>query len=144
MGGGGLQTDVLAEYNDPNGIMMLPINIMFCDARGEAARVFIGPDGKSQAFSCRQWNDWRTGAVHFEMLRDFHWRRESGGVRALSPRPLLHARIACDSLVSGEISHSCAHGTGPHEILVRIVKKGNRAIFCEIEDLARNSREHPR
>jgi hypothetical protein len=50
-GGGGLQTDVLAEYNDPNGMMVLPINIMIGDARGEAARVFIGPDGKSQAFN---------------------------------------------------------------------------------------------
>jgi hypothetical protein len=92
----------------------------------------------------RQWNDWRTGTVLFKMLRDLHWRRESGRARALSPRPFLHARILCDTLVSGEISHSCAHGTGPHEILVCIVKKDNPAIFGEIKGLARNSREYPR
>jgi hypothetical protein len=85
----------------------------------------------------RQWNDWKTGTVAADKLRDFHWRSSSGGVGAASPRPMLYARMFCDSLLSGEIGHSCAHGPGPHDILVCIVKKDNPKIF---DDLAKGVR----
>jgi hypothetical protein len=81
----------------------------------------------------RQWNDWKTGTVRFNKLRDFHRRSVSGGVQSPSPRPMLYARMFCDSLLSGEIGHSCAHGQGPHDILVCIVKKDNAKIFADLE-----------
>lgn len=43
---GGMECDVLAERNTPDQMMILPINIMISDSRGEAARVFIGADRK--------------------------------------------------------------------------------------------------
>jgi hypothetical protein len=46
--GGGLRAESLAQHNEAGAMMVLPINIMVSDARGEAARVFIGPDGKTQ------------------------------------------------------------------------------------------------
>lgn len=85
----------------------------------------------------RQWNDWKTGTVAAQKLSDFHWRSSSGGVGAASPRPMLYARMMCDSLLSGEIGHSCRHGPGPHDILVCIVKKDNKKIFAELEKKAR-------
>jgi hypothetical protein len=85
----------------------------------------------------RQWNDYRTATVRLDHLRHFHWREESGGVRARSPRPFLHARMWCDAIVAGELAHSCAHGEGPHEILVCIVKKDNlKSVFSQLERLA--------
>jgi hypothetical protein len=46
--GEGPRVQCLAEYEPPNAMMDLPINIMISDARGEAARIVIGPDGKSR------------------------------------------------------------------------------------------------
>jgi hypothetical protein len=73
----------------------------------------------------RQWNDYRVGEVSLDAFDDPHWRSRSGGVRASSPRPFIHGYICCDGLTGGEIAHSCTHGTGPHWILVCVVKKDN-------------------
>jgi hypothetical protein len=73
----------------------------------------------------RHWDDWRTGAVQFKHLHDFHWDSVSGGVQRRSPRPMMYGYICCDDLVEGEVAHSCAHGPGPHRIKVVVVKKDN-------------------
>ena len=72
----------------------------------------------------RQWNNWRIASVDFSKLHDLHWDWTSGGVRAPSPQPFIHAFVMCDE-IEGEIAHSCAHGKGPHSIKVVIVKKDN-------------------
>lgn len=77
----------------------------------------------------RQWNDCRIGKVLLDDISGLHWTDESGGVRARAPRPFLHGYIMCDRILEGEISHSCSHGYGPHEIKVCIVKKDNPGTF---------------
>ncbi len=88
----------------------------------------------------RQWNDWKKGIVRFSDLRDFHVRTTSGGIGQASPYPMLYARMWCDALVGGDVSHSCRHGPGPHEILVCIVQKDNdRKLVKELKANARQS-----
>jgi hypothetical protein len=70
----------------------------------------------------RQWNDWRIAEAPLDKLSGFHWSTFSGGVRAPSPRPHVHAYVSCADIV-GDIAHSCRHGQGPHSIKVCIVRK---------------------
>jgi hypothetical protein len=42
---------VLAEYRNPNGTTLYPINMMIVDSMGEAIRVMFGPDRHSQFLS---------------------------------------------------------------------------------------------
>ncbi len=45
---GVLQMELLAEHDEPGAMIVPPLNVMISDARGEAVRVLIGPDGKPQ------------------------------------------------------------------------------------------------
>lgn len=79
----------------------------------------------------RSWSDaGMTGRVRFDGLENFHWsdgRSEysDNGFMRVAPRQFVHAYMMCDSLVDGEVSHSCMHGPPPHRIRVCIVKKDN-------------------
>lgn len=73
----------------------------------------------------RQWNDWRIATYKLSDLADVHWDTISGGVNENTPRPFLHGYVYCDGMIDGELSHSCAHGPGPHRIKVCVVKKDN-------------------
>jgi hypothetical protein len=89
----------------------------------------------------RQWNHTHMqGQVLLEHLHDFHWRRTGGGSVGgfgnVAPRPFIYARMRCDSLLEGEIAHSCRHGPPPHEILVCITKMDNRNIYSALKELA--------
>ncbi len=44
-GGSGLSAEIIAEHV-PSGMFVLPINFMFVDRTGNAARMFIGKPGK--------------------------------------------------------------------------------------------------
>lgn len=68
----------------------------------------------------RQWNDWRVAVYRLSDIDGPHWDSVSGGVNARAPREFLHAYVRCDGMISGEISHSCRHGRGPHNIKVCI------------------------
>jgi len=87
-------------------------------------------DGETVVHVRRHWSDYRIGSVRLKDLSGFHWSRTGGGeIRGLgsvAPRPFLHARMWCDRLVDGEISHSCRHGPPPHQVIVCIVKKDNQ------------------
>jgi hypothetical protein len=66
--------------------------------------------------------------VSLKALRDFHLREVSGGVRRNLGRPALFASLSCDDIPENNrpsFGHSCAHGPGPHEILVCINKSDN-------------------
>jgi hypothetical protein len=84
-----------------------------------------------EVFIRRQWNDFRVGSVTFSQVTGLHWSTYSGGVGASAPRPFIHGYIYCDE-VKGEISHSCAHGEGPHKIKVCLVKKDNPEMWEQI------------
>ena len=72
----------------------------------------------------RDWNDHRIGTVKWSDLRDSHWDDISGGEQNPTPQPFIHGYVWCD-IVQGDIAHSCAHGPGPHNIKVCLVKKDN-------------------
>lgn len=73
----------------------------------------------------RQWNDWRRATIEYSRFESPHWSNESGGVRARAPRYYVHGYVWCNSIIEGELAHSCSHGEGPHRIKVCIVKGDN-------------------
>ena len=72
----------------------------------------------------RDWNDRRLGTVRWSDLRDPRWDSISGGEQNPTPQPFIHGYVWCDR-IHGDIAHSCAHGRGPHNIKVCLVKKDN-------------------
>jgi hypothetical protein len=73
----------------------------------------------------RQFNDYRLARYPVDAVEFPHWTDISGGVRAVAPQPFLHVYVSCDGMIEGELAHSCAHGSGPHRILVCVTKSGN-------------------
>jgi hypothetical protein len=70
--------------------------------------------------------------VPLRVLNDFHFRETTGGVGRILGRQGLFARVLCDNIPAerrGVFGHSCAHGPGPHEILVYIGKATNRSVY---------------
>jgi hypothetical protein len=72
----------------------------------------------------RHSTDWRIGYISQNEIDGLHWSTVSGGVGRIASQPFIHGYVSCDR-VRGEVSHSCAHGEGPHRIKVLIVKKDN-------------------
>ena len=50
----------------------------------------------------RAWSEWRTALVRVSDLEDVHWFRPAGAVR-----PLIHAYVMCNRVVSGRLTHDC-------------------------------------
>ena len=91
--------------------------------------------GRSAVRVRRQWNDHQIGVVRWSDTRDPHWDSVSGGTQARSPQPFIHAYVMCNR-VKGDIAHSCAHGPGPHNIKVCLVKKDNsKEVWTRILEL---------
>ena len=65
-----------------------------------------------------EWNAWRTAEVSIDDLDDIHWRHPGG-----APHPLLHAYVSCERIARGEIPHQCARMSGPHRLLVCVLKR---------------------
>jgi hypothetical protein len=63
------------------------------------------------------WNGWRTAMVHVADLEGIHWLQPPG-----APRPLLHAIVSCDRVISGEVEHPCHDTPAPHRLLVCLLK----------------------
>jgi hypothetical protein len=81
----------------------------------------------------RAWSDQLCATVRLSSLTGLRWDISSGGVRAPTPQPFVHGYVWCDSLLDGELSHSCQHGPPPHPIKVCVVKKDNDpAVFRQI------------
>jgi hypothetical protein len=76
----------------------------------------------------RAWSEWRTALVRVNDLEDVHWFRPAGAVR-----PLIHAYVWCDKVVSGRLSHDCSAPAARHRVLVCLLKShttGN--VFAEL------------
>ena len=80
--------------------------------------------GRSNVYVRRDWNDRGLGRVRWADLHDPRWDTVSGGAQVENPLPLLHAYVWCDK-VRGKIGHSCAHGPGPHNIKVCMLRDDN-------------------
>jgi len=73
----------------------------------------------------RQWNDDNIATYRVSDVSGLHMSDVSGGIEARANREYLCGYVACDAALEGAVSHSCAHGQGPHRIKVCIVKKDN-------------------
>jgi hypothetical protein len=73
----------------------------------------------------RQWNDHNIATYRLVDLSGLHMSNVSGGVGVRANRSYLCGYVACDAALEGAVSHSCAHGEGPHTIKVCVVKKDN-------------------
>ena len=83
----------------------------------------------------RDWNDHRIGTVKWSDLRDPRWDSISGGEQNPTPQPFIHGYVWC-ATVQGDIAHSCAHGPGPHNIKVCLVKKDNsREVWSRVSSI---------
>ena len=91
---------------------------------------------RSSVYVRRDWNDRGMGRVRWSDLHDPRWDTMSGGAQVENPLPLLHGYVWCDK-VRGKISHSCAHGPGPHNIKVCMLREDNsNRIWRRLLDLA--------
>ena len=92
--------------------------------------------GRSTVYVRRDWNDRDMGRVRWADLHDPRWDTVSGGAQVENPLPLLHGYVWCDK-VRGKIGHSCAHGPGPHNIKVCMLREDNsNRIWRRLLDLA--------
>jgi hypothetical protein len=66
----------------------------------------------------REWDGWRTAEVRLNDLQDVHWFQPAG-----APRPLVHAYVSCDSVMSGDLPHDCHCTPAPHRLLVCVLKR---------------------
>ena len=91
---------------------------------------------RSSVYVRRDWNDRGMGRVRWSDLHDPRWDTMSGGAQVENPLPLLHGYVWCDK-VRGKIGHSCAHGPGPHNIKVCMLREDNsNRIWRRLLDLA--------
>lgn len=99
-------------------------------------RVTGGESGDNSPVRVRRdWNDHRIGTVKWSDLRDPRWDSISGGEQNPTPQPFIHGYVWCDT-VQGDIAHSCAHGPGPHNIKVCLVKKDNsREVWSRVSSI---------
>ena len=92
--------------------------------------------GRSTVYVRRDWNDRGMGRVRWADLHDPRWDTVSGGAQVENPLPLIHGYVWCDK-VRGKIGHSCAHGPGPHNIKVCMLREDNsNRIWRRLLDLA--------
>ncbi|MDA0264426.1 MAG: hypothetical protein O3A93_09425 [Chloroflexi bacterium] len=80
--------------------------------------------GRSTVYVRRDWDDRGMGRVRWSDLHGHRWDTTAGGTQVENPLPLIHAYIWCDK-VRGKIGHSCAHGEGPHNIKVCMLRQDN-------------------
>jgi hypothetical protein len=80
--------------------------------------------GRSDVYVRRDWDDRGLGRIRWLDLHDPRWDTMSGGAQVENPLPLIHAYVWCDK-VRGKIGHSCAHGAGPHNIKVCMLREDN-------------------
>ena len=92
--------------------------------------------GRSTVYVRRDWNDRGVGRVRWSDLHGPRWHMVSGGAQIVNPLPLLHAYVWYDK-VRVTIGHSCAHGLGPHNIKVCMLREdNNRRIWRRLLELA--------
>ena len=65
----------------------------------------------------REWSGWQTATVRIHDLSGIHWHQPQH-----APRPLVHAYVACSSILSGDIPHDCDSSAPPHDLLVCLLK----------------------
>jgi hypothetical protein len=85
----------------------------------------------------RRWNDSEASELPIEVLWDFHYRNEAGGVCRAMPRAFLCAHVWCDHVSEGAFGHRCPDPP-PHDLVVCILRNDN--ISAVYEDLLLKAR----
>jgi hypothetical protein len=77
-----------------------------------------------EALICVQgaWNGWKTAEIRLSDLEHVHWLQPER-----APRQMVHGYISCGNLLSGDIPHECDGASGPHRLLVCVIKHHNTA-----------------
>jgi hypothetical protein len=73
----------------------------------------------------RRWNEADVAEVPVEILWDFHFRNDAGGVCGAFPRAFLFAHVWCDHIASGVLGHYCREGPPPHDLLACVLPADN-------------------
>jgi len=77
----------------------------------------------------REWSGWRSAEVSIDDLEQVHWRQPAG-----APHRFLSAYVSCQRLAGTDIAHDCAGRSGPHQILVCVLKRHViPSVYAEIE-----------
>jgi hypothetical protein len=80
----------------------------------------------------RWWNSRKIATYRFSEISGLYWDNMSGGVDAVASQYFVYGYVWCDRMISGELSHSCRHGEGPHRIKVCLTKTENELVWSEI------------
>ena len=68
-------------------------------------------------------HDYQTATYKLEDFSRPKWDRKSGGIMRPFNDYYICGYVYCNEAMSGEVAHSCLHGTFPHEIKVCVIKK---------------------
>lgn len=79
----------------------------------------------------RRWNGAQSVLVPVDVLWDFHFQNDAGGVCGAFPRAFLCARVWCDKVDASVLGHFCREGPPPHELAVCILPNDNAASLYE-------------
>lgn len=64
------------------------------------------------------WDGWQNAEVKRSSIRRVHWLQPDH-----APHRLLYGFVSCSDFVTGRIPHECDRTSGPHELLVCVLKR---------------------
>ena len=71
-------------------------------------------------------DDSRTAACMFNGVKRLRWDNIAGGLRRITPQPMVFGYVFCDSFIGGSVPHTCARGgPSPHQIKVCVLNELN-------------------
>lgn len=86
-----------------------------------------------------EWDGWQSAEVRLEDLHHIQWLQPARAHRAF-----LHGYVSCARIVAGDIPHNCGATTGPHTVLVCVLKSQNiPSLFAKIAQSAEGTAAHP-
>lgn len=77
--------------------------------------------------------DYRTARYRLSDIMRLHISEISGGLNRPLAYPGVFGYAFCNTMVDGEIAHSCSHGPPPHEILVYLMKGLNKPVWKAVQ-----------
>jgi hypothetical protein len=85
-------------------------------------------------------DDRRTAACMFSNIQRPCWDNITGGLRRITPLPMVFGYVRCDCFICGSVPHTCAHGgPGPHLIKVCLLKELNTVNWQRILKVVREN-----
>lgn len=76
----------------------------------ERADLLAEMSGEHVVWVRRQWDSSLSASYRFADLRGLHLGDVSGGIGKRANQEYVHAYVACDAMIDGDLDHSCQHG----------------------------------